>query len=115
MRLNILLIAFSIGLLPGSRVFAESGGSYLPDPTRPAGVGDMENVRTQGLTAIRITTVSRYAVIDGKTVSVGDVVDGGVVSDIRPEEVILKRGAQFSTLRLMPELKKFPHKGAAGK
>ena len=115
MRLNILLIAVVVGLVSGGRVFAESDVSVLPDPTRPAGVGDMEGVRTRGLTEIRITAHGRSAVIDGRTVSIGDSVNGAVVRDIRPDEVILGRGGQLSTLRLMPQLKTIPNKGAAGK
>lgn len=115
MRLNILLIAVAVSLVSGSRVLAESEISALPDPTRPAGVGDMESVRTRGLTEIRITPHDRSAVIDGRTIRIGDTVNGAVVNDIRPDEVVLKRGEQLSTLRLMPQLKKIPNKGAAGK
>jgi MSHA biogenesis protein MshK len=115
MRLNLLLIAAALCLASGSRVSAESDLSVLPDPTRPAGVSDVESIRNRGLTEIRITPHNRSAVIDGRTVRIGDTVNGAVVSDIRPDEVVLKRGEQLSTMRLMPQLKTIPDKGAAGK
>jgi len=85
---------------------AESDISALPDPTRPITAGESDEVRVRGLTSIRITSRGRQAVIDGRTVTIGDTVAGGVIRDIRPDEVILKDGDRVSTLRLMPELKR---------
>lgn len=107
MRL-ILLLAAAIGMACAAArpVSAESDFSALPDPTRPIAAGESDDVRVRGLTSIRITSRGRQAVIDGRTVTIGDTVAGGVIQDIRPDEVILKDGGRVSTLRLMPELKR---------
>ena len=107
MRLTLLWIPVVwAGLTIGQWAIAETDLSTLPDPTRPVAVGESENVRNRGLTSIRINARQRTAVIDGRTVSVGDAVSGGVVQDIRPDEVLIRRGDKVSTLRLMPELKR---------
>lgn len=116
MRLNPFWIATVLtGLTIGRWAVAESDLSTLPDPTRPAAVGESEAVRSRGLTSIRISEHRRHAVIDGQTVSVGDAVSGGVVQDIRPDEVLIRRGDAVSALRLMPELKRNASKGNSGK
>jgi hypothetical protein len=86
----------------------------LADPTRPvdavaggsgAGVG-------YGGPVLHSTLVSPYrklAVIDGGTYGVGDRVAGGVISEIRPYEVVLRTGGREVHLRLIPRL----NKGAA--
>jgi hypothetical protein len=116
MRLTPMWIAVIwTGLAVGPWAVAETDLSLLPDPTRPATVGEAEGVRSSGLTSIRITARQRHAVIDGRTVSVGDAVRGGVVQDIRPEEVLIKRGDRVSALRLMPDLKRNVPQGKTGK
>lgn len=117
MRLTLLLWVTAVwtGLSVGQWAVAETDLSTLPDPTRPASVGEPEGVRSRGLTSIRITARQRFAVIDGRTVSVGDAISGGVVQDIRPEEVLIRRGDSVSALRLMPELKRNAPQGKTGK
>jgi len=107
MRLILLWTAAVLtGLTVGRWAVAETDLSTLPDPTRPAAVGESVDVRPRGLTSIRISAHQRHAVIDGRTVSVGDAVSGGVVQDIRPDEVLIRHGDRVSALRLMPELKR---------
>lgn len=116
MRLTLLRTAVLLtGLTLGQCVVAETDLSTLPDPTRPAAVGESADVRSRGLTSIRITVRHRNAVIDGKTVTVGDAASGGVVQDIRPDEVLIRRGDHVSALRLMPELKRTAPQGKTGK
>ena len=116
MRLNIVWMAVLVaGLNFGTGAAAETDLSTLPDPTRPAAAGESEDVHPRGLTAIRITARQRYAVIDGQTVSVGDTAAGSVVQAIRPDKVLIRRGDQVSTLRLMPELKHKVPQGNTGK
>jgi len=87
----------------------------LSDPTRPAtysapaGGGGAKAERAYGGPVLQSTMVSplrKRAVIDGKTVAVGDKVADAQIVDIRPYEVILRRGAQQTSLRLMPKLGK---------
>ena len=116
MRLTLLWTAAILtGLTVGRCVVAETDLSTLPDPTRPAAAGESVDVRPRGLTSIRISARERNAVIDGRTVSVGDTVGGGVVQDIRPDEVLIRRGDHVSALRLMPELKRNAPQGKTGK
>lgn len=116
MRLILLLIAVAwMACASAWPALAESDFSALPDPTRPITAGESDEVRVRGLTSIRITSRGRHAVIDGKTVSIGDTVAGGVIQDIRPDEVILKDGVRVSTLRLMPELKRNASQRNTGK
>ena len=107
MRLILLWIAAaSAGIAAAGPALAGADLATLPDPTRPAAAGASEDVRPRGLTAIRITAHGRSAVIDGKVVSVGDAIHGGVVQDIRPDEVLVRTGDRVSTLRLVPDLKR---------
>jgi len=116
MRLTLLwIVVVWTGLTVGQWVAAETDLSTLPDPTRPAAVGESADVRPRGLTSIRITARQRTAVINGRTVTVGDTVSGGVVQDIRPDEILIRRGDSVSTLRLMPELKRNAPQGNSGK
>ena len=112
---KMLTVATVAGLMVGRGVAAELDLSTLPDPTRPLSVGESEEVHSRGLTSIRITTRQRSAVIDGRSVSVGDTASGGVVQDIRPDEVQIKRRDGVTTLRLMPELKRQAPQGSTAK
>jgi len=86
----------------------------LPDPTRPAdysgGATAAARVERPSGPVLQSTLVSplhKRAVIDGKSVGVGDSINGVRVIDIRPYEVILRRGERETTsLRLMPKLVK---------
>jgi len=100
-----MTVMTGITCLPAREAWAETDLSALPDPTRPIAAGETDETRGRGLTSIRITSRGHYAVIDGRTVTVGDTVAGGVIQEIRPDEVILK-GTRVATLRLMPELKR---------
>ena len=83
----------------------------LGDPTRPsyvtapAGVKAAER-RGPVLESTFVSVSRRRAVISGRTYTVGDKFDGGVISDIQPYEVTWKRGGHEVRLRLLPKLAK---------
>lgn len=101
------LLTASFALLAGLPWAAHA--SALPDPTRPA---DAPVVRAGGAPApggpvLQSTLVSaarRTAVIDGRTVAVGDRVHGGTVVDIQPYEVRIRKNGRDVSLRLAPRL-----------
>jgi MSHA biogenesis protein MshK len=101
-----MILALLLGLLAmpaAADVF--SGG--LADPTRPTGSGGHENsAPSSGVTAIRISGSERLAVIDGRTVKIGDRYGDAQIADIRPYEVILERAGRKTSLRLVPKLEK---------
>ena len=109
--MNILLIAMAVvglgaGLAP---VYAAANDSLvgLPDPTRPSSaVGDGDGVATgvHGLVlqSVLIAPQRRVAVINGKTLAVGERIGDVTVAAIRPHEVVVKRASGEFTLRLVP-------------
>jgi MSHA biogenesis protein MshK len=83
----------------------------LPDPTRPSGGASVGGA--SGVTSILITPRRKQAVINGRTVAVGDRVGDAVVVDIQPYEVILNRGGRESRMRLVPRLDKLQGEGGS--
>lgn len=91
--------------------------SGLQDPTRPQfGAAAKPSAAVEGpiLQSTMISPTARRAVIGGRSYVVGDRFDGGVVADIQPYEVTLRKGTQTTRLRLLPRLIKEP-KAASGK
>jgi hypothetical protein len=82
----------------------------VDDPTRPFdGAPRVRSAPVPSgpvLQATRVSSVQKLAVISGRTVSVGDTVDGAVVTDIRPYEVVLEKNGRETTLRMIPRLEK---------
>ena len=81
----------------------------LPDPTRPSsalGDGGDDGVATgvHGLVlqSVLIAPQRRLAVINGKTLAVGERIGEATVVAIRPQDVVLKRPSGEFTLRLVP-------------
>lgn len=103
-----MLIAVAVWALAGTGVAAAFNDPTRPvDYSAPAG-GGIRAERSSG-PVLQSTTVSplrKRAVIDGKTVGVGDKVNDAKVIDIRPYEVVLRRGDRDTSLRLMPKLAK---------
>lgn len=101
-----MVLALLLGLLAMPATAAVFSGG-LADPTRPPGSGGNEYIApTGGVTAIRISGSERSAVIDGRTVKIGDRYGDGQITDIRPYEVILERAGRKTSLRLVPKLEK---------
>ena len=87
--------------------------SAFSDPTQPAdyslpasGGGTAERARGPVLQSTFVSPGRKRAVIDGKSVGVGDKVNDARVVDIRPYEVVLRQGGRDTSLRLMPQLVK---------
>jgi len=105
--MNILLIAMAVvglgaGLAP---VYAVANDSLvgLPDPTRPSsasGDGVATGVHGLVLQSVLIAPQRRVAVINGKTLAVGERIGDVTVAAIRPHEVVVKRASGEFTLRL---------------
>ncbi len=98
-----------VGMLLAAPVLAADDLARLPDPTRPqvgaeTSVTARPTVAGPELQSTMISTAFRRAVISGRTYKLGDRVDGAVLADIQPYEVLLKRGNRETRLRLLPRL-----------
>ncbi len=86
----------------------------LPDPTRPTTQGQAGSSvasRERGGPALQSVLISpqrREAIIDGKTVRVGDLVGDSRVVRILETEVFLRAGDEVRALRMFPPLKTGP-------
>lgn len=100
-----MILALGLFCLTGRPVLAADAWGGLPDPTRPPSLGART---TEGGSALQTTLVSptrKLAIINGRTVGLGDTIGGSVVTDIRSYEVVLKTSSGgVTTLRLMPPL-----------
>lgn len=103
-----------LALLPLLPVMANA--QALIDPTRPPDAPSLadgavaEARKGPQLQSVLVSDNGRrVAVIDGRTVRVGDRVDGASVAGIAGTSVVLKRGKATETLRL------YPQSGAQGK
>ena len=105
---------------------AAFGGAYaqVPDPTRPpaaamepeAAGGPAMPVESGVQTVILRPGGKSAAVIDGKYVSVGDMVGDKRVQKISESEVILKGPGGREVIKVMPAIEKVPaNKKAAAK
>jgi MSHA biogenesis protein MshK len=101
-RLRVVL-----GLLAASSAFAQG----LQDPTRPPSASpSVENTRDEAsrLQSVLISPGRKLAVIDGRTVTLGERVGDATVVAIAPAQVILQRGGSYQTLKLHPGIEKKP-------
>lgn len=75
----------------------------LQDPTRPPGYGSTA-ARASGpvwqVNSIRIASQHKTAVVNGRTVAVGNRVNGATVIDIEPTEVRFRKEGKEFTVRL---------------
>lgn len=98
-------IRLAIGLILSAQAGAVGA---LSDPTQPADYGAPASggVARAGpvLQSTFVAPDRKRAVIDGRSVGVGDTVNGARVVDIRPYEVVLRQGGRETSLRLMPQL-----------
>jgi MoxR-like ATPase len=98
--------------------FAARAQSGLVDPTRPPALGDRELAgasasRSPRVQSVLISSARKLAVIDGRTVELGERVDGATLVAISETGVTLKRGEQLQQLRLYPNVQRQPVEGEA--
>jgi len=95
-------VALLLAVLP---VAAQQG---LGDPTRPTSLAEPAPARAVQsgprwrLQSTLVADTRRLAVINGRTVSQGDRIDGAVVREVRQEGVTLEVGDQRVELRIVP-------------
>lgn len=112
MRFGLITI---IGLLCCTAAFAEQQSNFR-DPTAPA----VTEAATDGDNAAPVTKVGailtskqrRFAVINGKTFKVGDMIDGAKIVDIKLYSVTLSSGGKTRDLPLLNHEVAQPHKGS---
>ena len=80
----------------------------LPDPTAPPAAPAAEGVASPGisLTAIKRSGTQRLAVIGGQEIAVGGRYQDARVVRITESEVVLRRGAELTVLKLYPHVEK---------
>ena len=95
-----------LALAAASSAFAQA----LSDPTRPPSFSPSENTRNEAsrLQSVLISPERKLAVIDGRTVTLGERVGDAKVVAIAPAQVILQRGGEYQTLKLHPGIEKKP-------
>jgi len=99
------MLMMGLGLASALPARAADVFDSLPDPTRPASAsGESAPSVVQGLVlqSVLIAPQRRLAVINGRTLAIGERFDGVTVIDIQPHEVVLKRASGELTLRLVP-------------
>jgi MSHA biogenesis protein MshK len=105
MRSLFFLLMMALGLASAFPVRAADVFDSLPDPMRPASApSDGVTSAVQGLVlqSVLIAPQRRLAVINGRTLAIGERIDGATVVDIQAHEVVLKRASGDLTLRLVP-------------
>jgi MSHA biogenesis protein MshK len=81
----------------------------LRDPTRPPSATALQETNEAApsrLQSVLISPTRKIAVIDGRTVRLGERVGDATLVAIAPSEVTLQRGAQYETLRMHPAVEK---------
>jgi MSHA biogenesis protein MshK len=100
-------LMIALGLFAASSAIAQG----LSDPTRPP--SDPAPAQNAAQPASRLQSVlispgRKLAVIDGRTVSVGERVGDAKVVAISPAQVVLQTGGAYQTLKLHPGIEKHP-------
>lgn len=92
----------------------------LGDPTRPPGTAGLADGAEPGaqssapqLQSILISPQRRLAVINGQTVALGGRIGDATLLAISETGVVLRRGGQLETLRLLPDAGKKPARTSA--
>lgn len=90
----------------------------LTDPTRPPAAANAEapaGEATAGpvLQSILVSPHRAEAIVDGKTVKVGDKVGEATVVKITESEVLLRNGRERQALKLFPNIEKQSGRGAS--
>ena len=96
------LIALTLMLALGG---AASAGEPLRDPTRPVYLdaertGPSDRAPRFNVSAIFVSEVRRIAVLNGRTVTIGDRVDGATITAIEQDRVRLAYGGRTFSAEL---------------
>ena len=102
----------AIGLICAAVIFPVHAED-LPDPTRPPSSiaaasgtgGGRETAPSAGLRTIIISDTRRAAIIDGKTVELGDRIGRARLVEVNTGSVVLQRGNTRQVLTLFPGVK----------
>jgi MSHA biogenesis protein MshK len=103
-------LILAISLLPAAAALAQG----LADPTRPPSLTEAAPAAatTQGpasrLQSVLISSGRKVAVIDGRTVRLGERVGDATLVAVGPARVVLQKGAEYQTLKLHPGIEKKP-------
>lgn len=100
-------------LVGASPVGRAAHAQALSDPTRPPQVSAAAAAVAPGAAASRLQSVlispaRKLAVIDGRTVPLGGMVDGATLVAIRESEVVLQKGSERETLRFHSGIERKP-------
>lgn len=114
MKTTALALLAAAALLPA---LAPASAQDLADPTRPpnapsAAAGESTPVGTQ-LQSVLISQGRRLAIINGKSVALGDAVGESRVVKITETEVVLQKGTETEVLKMYPGIEKQPVKRAS--
>lgn len=105
-RLHIRIALLGVLLLPLPLMAVEGA---FGDPTRPTSLHESTGVKSKDagpkwrLHSTRVASNQRTAVINGRSLSVGDSIDGATVADIRSDGVSLHVGGRRVELPLVPQ------------
>ena len=80
----------------------------LPDPTRPTSpwgtaIGTVNKTVKLTLESTIVSGERRLAIINGKTLGVGALIEGARIKDIAPYQVQLERNGRIVTLKLVAD------------
>ncbi|WP_312437422.1 MSHA biogenesis protein MshK [Janthinobacterium sp.] len=108
-----------LALLAAVLLTATAGAQSLADPTRPpdaplagSGSGAIVTRAAPQLQSVLVSSSGRrVAVIDGRTVRVGDKLGEFIVAGIADTSVTLRRGKTIETIRLYPKAAEQNHAG----
>src|SRR5437763_10205231 len=112
----------ALGLLGAIAAGAAIAQGGLADPTRaPSVVPQVESAggtaapaqAARRLQSVLISGTRKLAVIDGKTVALGEKIDGATLVEVAETGVTLRRGEEVQTLRMHPNVQWGPAGAAA--
>ena len=114
MAQRLIPTSLALGLLLAASSASQAAlGQPLGDPMRPPEASASPSIepRTEASTRLQSVLISghrRAAVIDGRSVGLGERIGDATVVAISPSEVTLQRGSERQTLKLYPGTEKKP-------
>ena len=108
MKAAAVALLITAALLPA---FAPASAQELADPTRPPnaplpGASGPDSPSGTQLQSVLISPSRRLAIINGKSVALGDSVGESKVVKITETEVVLQKGTETEVLRMYPGVEK---------